>query len=334
MANKINTKASNSEIILIPEQKSGERLDTAICALSKASLSRNQVKERIDTGLLTRNDNGQLKASLKVRTNEVYTLIHPDTKTLDLTPLDLKLNLYYEDEYIAVVYKPAGLSVHPSDTEQAPTLVHGLLYELSNLSSIGGVARPGIVHRIDKGTSGLLVITKTDAAHGSLSMQFKKHSIERTYYALVYGDLSKKGITGKIDTLYGRNPKHRKKMTGTITNSTRRAITHWQVVKKFSENMTLVQCKLETGRTHQIRVHLTELGFPLVGDPLYGNAGPHLERLKKNNSKAYILCAALEHQLLHAAQLGFIHPITNKKLNFESPLPQDFQAVLEFLHGN
>ncbi len=326
-------KEIRTEIIVIPDTQAGERVDIALSALSCTSLSRNQIKERISSGLIKRNSGVPVKASQKVQNQEHYTIEHPETKALELTPLDLKLSLSFEDEHLAVVYKPAGLSVHPSDTENGPTLVHGLLHELNTLSSIGGVARPGIVHRIDKGTSGLLVITKTDVAHAGLSAQFKAHTVSRKYLALVYGNLSKIGTSGKIDTLYGRHPIHRKKMTGKILKSTRRAITNWKIVQNFSEHLTLVECKLETGRTHQIRVHLAELNYPLVGDPLYGNAGPHLERLKKMNKTAYSAIKNLDHQLLHAAELGFLHPVTNKNLHFKCSLPQDFQDVIGYLHG-
>lgn len=313
-----------------PREEDGRRVDSAL-ADAGLGLSRSQIKEHIEAGRVNCDGKAVVKTSAKVLGGAHYEIAVPPTVKLDLTPHDLKLSIVFEDKHLAVVEKPAGISVHPSDTENAPTLVHGLLHQLKTLSSIGGVARPGIVHRIDKGTSGLLVVTKTDKAHEGLARQFKEHSIERVYRALVYGDLAaKKGGSGRIETYFDRHPTHRRKMTGTV-RSGRKAITHWKVLRSFDGAMTLVECRLETGRTHQIRVHLSELGFSIVGDPLYGQHARNAKTLCTKNPKAGSAAAALDHQLLHAAVLGFEHPVTKKQLRFECEPPADFAALLKLL---
>ncbi|MBI3557407.1 MAG: RluA family pseudouridine synthase [Deltaproteobacteria bacterium] len=309
-------------------EHAGRRLDVVIAEAGNG-LTRSQVKTLISKGLVSIGGAPATKAGLLLEAGQRVTVAIPAIAQLDLTPQDVGIHIIHEDEDLAVVEKPAGISVHPSDTEKQATMVHGLLHKLKSLSSIGGTARPGIVHRIDKGTSGILVVTKTDAAHLGLSRQFKEHTIDRRYQALVYGDLnkSKAGSSGRIETFFGRSPTDRKKMTGKLAEG-RRAVTHWKVLEPLG-GLTLVECRLGTGRTHQIRVHLSELGFPLVGDPTYCDNERKARALAKNQAALARVCQGVGRQLLHANYLGFTHPITGRQLMFESPLPADFQAVLD-----
>ncbi len=334
-----------SHHFLVTEDLNGKRLDQAVSVLlakdthtASLSVSRSQVLNWIKLGLIELNAVKAMKPGQTLKTGDQLLVQIPETKKLDLTPVDLKLEILFEDEHLALINKPAGISVHPSDTDDAPTLVHGLLFGLNSLSSIGSVERPGIVHRIDKGTSGVLVITKTDQAHQGLAKQFADHSIERRYVALVCGDLAQKqGVSGKIETLFGRHPSQRKKMTGRIKASakSKNAITHWKVLESFSVDkslsLTKVECKLETGRTHQIRVHLSELGFPLLGDPIYKPQVSWVQALVKSRPELAGPLAKLDHQLLHAESLGFVHPITQEKKSFKTPLPADFLEILDLL---
>ncbi len=305
----------------------GCRVDVVITE-GAPGFTRSQVKTLIAKGLVSIDGKVATKAGMLLEEGQCVRITVPATAPLDLTPTDVGINILFEDDQLAVLEKPAGISVHPSDTEKLPTVVHGLLYKLKSLSSIGGVARPGIVHRIDKGTSGILVISKTDVAHLGLSQQFKAHTIDRRYQALVYGDLKKSQAAsrGRIETFYGRSPRDRKKMTGKLTEG-RRAITHWSVLECLA-GLTLIECRLETGRTHQIRVHLAELGFPLVGDPTYGDNERRARVLTKKHAALGKLCQSTTRQLLHAFHLGFIHPVSGRTMSFESPLPKDFSEVL------
>ena len=229
-----------------------------------------------------------------------------------LEPEEIPLDLLYEDSHLLVVNKPAGMVVHPAVGHRAGTLVHALLHHCAGLSVIGGVERPGIVHRLDKGTSGLLMVAKNDQAHRSLSAQLKEHSIDREYLALVRGTPSAE--QGTIDAPIGRHPQDRKRFT-THARIGRAAQTHWCVEKRFAD-LTLLRVRLETGRTHQIRVHLASVGFPILGDPVYGGGR------RKNRE------LGLDRQALHATLLGFEHPNSGKRLRFEAELPLDLQDVL------
>lgn len=301
----------------VSKSQSGKRLDVI---LSTQNISRSLALKIIKESLVKIDNKIVKKASIKVLENQTIEFNLPEIKKIELNAIDLNIEILYEDEHLAVVNKPAGLSVHPSSTENNPTLVHGLLHSLKSLSSIGGVERPGIVHRIDKGTSGILLVSKNDDAHQSLAKQFKEHSITRKYKALTYGDIRKKAEAGKIKTFFGRNTTQRKKMTGKLTKG-RIAITNWRWIKTFkNSNCSLIECILETGRTHQIRVHMSEFGFPIVGDPLYG---------KKQDSIAKQF--NLSHQLLHAYYLKFVHPKTLKSLEFQTELPKDFEQIINEL---
>ncbi len=303
-----------SKTLKVTMKEAGMRLDVY---LSNFEFSRAQSSKLIKDGNIKVDQIQTTKPSYKVTLNQIVECQIPEVKKLDLKPIDINLEIIYEDEDIAVINKPTGISVHPSTTESNPTLVHGLLHSLKSLSSIGGTERPGIVHRLDKGTSGVLLISKNDFSHHNLSQQFKVHSITRKYIALVKGDIKKKARQGTIKTYFGRNPTNRKKMTGKL-KSGRTAITHWKFLQSYMENKySLIECILETGRTHQIRVHLSELGFPIVGDSLYGKNTDDIS--KRFN---------LNHQLLHAFYLKFKHPKSNKELEFQTELPSEFKSIL------
>lgn len=298
------------QITVTPEH-AGARLDAFISAVSQPRLSRNAVQLLCEQGLVR--CNGALAGkNLKVKAGDIVEYDEPEPVRLDAFPQDIPIDIVYEDRYLLVVDKPQGMVVHPAPGNESGTLVNAVLHHCEGrLSSINGVIRPGIVHRIDKDTSGLLVIAKDNAAHEGLSLQFAAHSIDRVYLAVVHGRV--KAEQGRIDRPIGRHPVDRKKMCVTEKNA-RNAATNYEVLERFSQ-FTLVRCRLETGRTHQIRVHMASIGHPVAGDPVYGPA----KRV------------ALPGQCLHAAVLGFIHPITGERLSFESPLPGYFSDFLNKL---
>ncbi|MEW8956801.1 RluA family pseudouridine synthase, partial [Clostridium sp.] len=252
-----------------------------------------------------------VKSNYKLKEEDNVILTIEDPRELTIEPENIPLDIIYEDKDVAVINKPSGMVVHPASGVYNGTLVNALLNHCDDLSGINGVIRPGIVHRIDKDTSGILVIAKNDYAHNKLGEQFKEHSIKREYYALVEGRL--KNEEGTIDTIIGRHPSDRIKFS--VTKIGKRAITHYKVIEIFN-NATLVRCNLETGRTHQIRVHMSHIGHPLMGDPVYG--------YKKQRFKT-------KGQLLHAKTLGFNHPTKNIFMEFESPLPEEFLNILNIL---
>lgn len=283
------------------------RIDKVLAEL-EPEVTRSQLKNLINGGHVT--VNGQtIKPKYKVRSGDRISLIKPEPQTLELTPENIPLDIVYEDNDVIVVNKPQGMVVHPAPGHQDHTLVNALLYH-SPLSTINGTFRPGIVHRIDKDTSGLLMVAKNDLAHQSLAEQLRNKTNKREYLALVYGQI--KEDEGTIDAPLGRNPQDRKKQA--VVKGGRHAVTHFKVMKRYA-NFTLVKCILETGRTHQIRVHMKYIGHPLVGDPLYGP--------RKVIGK--------DGQFLHAALLGFNHPRTGKEMIFEVPLPENFQKMLDKL---
>lgn len=284
------------------------RIDKVIASLCP-EFSRDFIIENIKDGKFLVNDK-TVKPSYKAQEKDIITIPDIETKKLDLEALDLGLEIVYEDDDVAVVNKPKGLVVHPSLTSTEPTLVNGLLYELDDLSSINGVERPGIVHRIDKDTTGLLMIAKNDNASKSLTEQLKNHSCNRTYHALVYGVINEE--KGRINAPIGRSKEDRKKMA--VVKDGKEAITNFKVLKRFKD-FTYIECKLETGRTHQIRVHLEYIGHPLVGDKTYG-------RRKVIGDQG---------QFLHAKTIGFIHPTTGKWMEFDSELPAYFKEFMNNL---
>ena len=296
----------NKEIILISDVEN-QRIDVYIS--EKLNESRNSVQKLIGDGNITVNER-EVKANYKIKINDKIKIVIPPPVILDVEAENIDLDIVYEDNDLAVVNKPQGMVVHPSAGHYSGTLVNGLMYHLKNLSTINGVMRPGIVHRLDKNTSGLMLVAKNDRAHNFLAKCLKEHSINRIYYALIQGNI--KEDEGEINAPLGRSEKDRKKRTVTNKNS-KEAITNFWVVERYG-NYTLLKLKLKTGRTHQIRVHMKHIGHPVVGDDVYGG---------KSNK------FGLEGQLLHSKILGFVHPTTGKYMEFESELPDYFLKVLK-----
>ncbi|MDP4096914.1 RluA family pseudouridine synthase [Paenibacillus sp. P96] len=275
-------------------------------------VSRSQIQLWIGDGRVLVNG-AAVKANYKVLENDRIELSVPEPESVDIAPENIPLDVVYEDSDVIVVNKPRGLVVHPAPGHASGTLVNALMYHCRDLSGINGELRPGIVHRIDKDTSGLLMAAKNDKSHASLAAQLKEHSVNRRYVALVHGNLSHD--QGTVDAPIGRDAGDRKMFTVTDRNS-KHAVTHFLVLERFGD-YTLLELKLETGRTHQIRVHMKFIGHPLVGDPLYGR------------SKGI----RMDGQALHAAVLGFVHPVTGDDLEFNAPLPQDMEDVLASLRS-
>ena len=285
-----------------------ERLDVFLS--EKLDKTRSAVKKLVDDGAITVGGN-KVKAGRTLKIGEEISVNIPDPVKLDLEAENIPLDIIYQDKDIAIINKPQGMTVHAGNGTHGSTLVNSLLYHLDSLSGINGVIRPGIVHRIDKDTSGLLVVAKNDAAHLSLSEQIKNKTCHRIYLALLEGTV--KQNDGIIDTFIGRSDKNRTMMA--VKDSGRRAVTHFKVLKRYKE-FTFAEFKLETGRTHQIRVHCKYIGHPIVGDPVYGY---EKQKFKLNG------------QLLHAWKLELTHPSTGERMSFEAPLPDYFQAVLQKL---
>ena len=289
----------------------GTRIDVFL-AENMEDLSRSGVQKLIDEGMITLNG-GKTKANYKLRAKDVIDVTVPEVKEVEILPEDIPLDILYEDSDVIVVNKPQGMVVHPAPGHTSGTLVNALMFHCGDdLSGINGEKRPGIVHRIDKDTSGVLMIAKNDMAHQSLAAQLAEHSITRKYNAVVYNGFNED--EGTVDQPIGRNPQDRKKMAVTQKHS-RHAVTHYRVIEGM-EKYTLIEAQLETGRTHQIRVHMTHIGHPLLGDPVYG---PKKQPI------------SLDGQALHARVLGFIHPRTGEYMEFEAPLPPHFVALLERL---
>lgn len=290
---------------LINEELAGNRLDKFVC--EKLEISRNLCKKWIEEGYITVNDK-PTKGSYTLKMNDNVIIEEVEVEEYQIIPENLNLEYVYNDNDLCVVNKPSGMVVHPAPGALEHTLVHGLMYDLKDeLSGINGVMRPGIVHRIDKDTSGLLVVAKNDNAHAKLSLQLQDHSMMREYVALVYGLVP--NDLGRINAPIGRDPIDRLKMS--VIKDGKPAITNFRVLKRFKDK-TLVLCKLETGRTHQIRVHFKYIGHPVVGDPIYGPR----KTIGENG------------QFLHAKTLGFTHPKTNEFISFDSELPQYFSDYL------
>ena len=297
--------------MILTADLSGERLD-AFLARRGDGLSRSAAQKLIEEGRVTRNGKpGKKNDKLNVGDTVEYTI--PEPKAVDIKPTEMALDIVYEDDDVVVINKPKGLVVHPAVGHQDDTLVNGLLYALGeDLSGINGELRPGIVHRIDKDTSGLLAVAKNDLAHAVLASQLKDHSMARTYEAIVCGSFRED--SGTVDAPIGRHPSDRKKMCVTERNS-KNAVTHWEVIARY-RGYTHIRCRLETGRTHQIRVHMAHIGHPILGDTVYGHKNKELGQ---------------DSQCLHAGALCFRHPRDGRPVMVFSPLPEYFTKVLEKL---
>jgi len=317
---------SRSYQFIVQPDEARQRLDRFLSRKQALDLSRSQIQRLVEMDQVVVNGQIVAKASALLRAGDRVEIILPEPQESRILPQDIPLDIVYEDESVIVVNKPAGMVVHPAAGNYTGTLVNALLYHCRFLSGIGGELRPGIVHRLDKGTSGLLVVAKTDAAHRSLSEQIKARTIRRVYKAIVYGKMPQS--EGEIETLIGRHPADRKKMS-TLTKKGRLAITRYAVEEVFSSGFSLLRLCLQTGRTHQIRVHLSSLGHPLVADPVYGRRSPPLSVRK--HQKLYQAIVDLKRQALHAELLGFIHPEQNRYLEFTAPLPQDLANLLDAL---
>jgi 23S rRNA pseudouridine1911/1915/1917 synthase len=293
------------EIKTITVTEGGERLDSYLA--QSLDFSRSKVQKLIEDGFVTV-DNKTAKAKEIVKENSVITVEIPEPKGLDVKAVDIPLDVIYQDDDVAVINKPQGLTVHQGSGTGDETLVNALLYHLDSLSGINGVIRPGIVHRIDKDTSGLLVVAKNDTAHLSLSSQIESKTCKREYIALLEGEL--KQDKGRIETFISRSTKNRTMMA--VSSSGRKAVTNFEVLER-KNGYTLCKFLLETGRTHQIRVHSKHIGHPIVGDPVYGFKN---QKFKLNG------------QLLHARRLSFIHPSTKKSVEFYAPVPNHFEQLL------
>jgi 23S rRNA pseudouridine1911/1915/1917 synthase len=310
--------------IRVSEKDQGKRLDQFLSE-ADLNLSRSQAKKLIETQFIRLNQR-PIKPSTHVRTGDRVSGILPEPIPLSLEPEALPLSILYEDSSIIVIDKPAGMVVHPAAGNPAGTLVNALMYHCKDLSGINGVLRPGIVHRLDKDTSGVMVVAKNDGAYRHLTKQFKNRIVEKVYLALAHGTLGKE--EGSIDSAIGRHPSERKRMS-TRTKRGRPALTQWRVLERF-KGITFLELFPKTGRTHQIRVHLASIGHPILGDPLYGR------KAKPGAIEDPMLRKCVEtmaRQALHAHRLGFIHPQTGERVEFVSPIPKEFRDVLGLLRS-
>ena len=284
----------------------GVRIDKYL--MNETEMSRSKIQKLIENGNILVNDKN-VKTSYSVKTDDVITILDADDE-IDIVPENIPLDIVYEDEYLLVVNKPSGMVVHPAPGNYSGTLVNALMYHCNNLSSVNGTVRPGIVHRIDADTSGLLLVAKNDMVHNDLAKQISEKSVVRKYVCLVHGVINED--TATIDAPIGRDTKDRKKMCVTGDNS-KDAITHIRVLERYN-NSTLIECVLETGRTHQIRVHMSYINHPVVNDPVYG--------YNKMDDKEF-------GQMLHAKEIGFVHPITHEFMDFKVDPPKKFYQILE-----
>lgn len=298
----------------VPEEESGSRLDQFLTK-KQPDISRSFLQKKIKEGKVLVNDK-KAKAGLKLTNGDHIILYHEPPKELSIEPENIPLDILYEDEDIIVINKPKQMVVHPAPGHYSGTIVNALLYHCKDsLSGINGVLRPGIVHRIDQDTTGAIVVCKNDYAHNFIASQLKEHSISRTYHAIVHNHLKEE--QGTIESTIGRHPVDRKKMAMNVKNG-KHAVTHYIVLDPLNNKYTYIQCNLETGRTHQIRVHMASIGHPILGDSVYGPAKCPFH---------------LQGQTLHAKTLGFIHPRTKKYIEFDAPLPEYFKKLLTTLKG-
>ena len=299
------------EVVTAAAEDAGARID--VCLAAKLGVSRSNMQKLLEEGRVKRGDK-VLKANYKVRAGEVYTVDIPEPEPIEAVPEDIPLDIIYEDDDVVVLNKARGMVVHPAPGNYTGTLVNALLYHCKNLSGINSAIRPGIVHRLDKDTSGIMIVAKNDAAHIALSQQIQSKTAVRTYLAVVRGNI--KTDSGTIETQIARDKNDRKKMA-VVKEGGREAITDYEVLERFGK-YTLVRCKLRTGRTHQIRVHMEYLGYPLVGDPKYSPMKTPF---------------AIKGQALHSHTLEFTHPRTGERMKFEAPLPEDMHKIITRLHN-
>ncbi len=310
MERSANGAAGEQEKLIITEQEAGQRADVALAGLLE--LTRSSMQKLLEEGRAVKGAKA-IKANYKLRAGDEIIVTLPEPQPLDVQPENIPLDIIYEDDDVVVVNKPRGMVVHPAAGNYSGTLVNALLYHCKNLSGINGVIRPGIVHRLDKDTSGIMICAKNDAAHLSLSQQIQSKTARRTYWAVARGNI--KTDSGVIETLIARDKNDRKKMA-VVRENGRQAITEYEVLERFGK-YTVVRCRLLTGRTHQIRVHLEYLGYPLVGDPKYSPMKTPF---------------AINGQALHSQTLEFNHPRTCERMSFEAPLPEDLHKIITRLH--
>lgn len=320
-SNPISGNKKETLLFEVAGEAEGERLDSFL-ARKMAGLTRSQIKRLIEKGNVYLEGGTTVKSGYRLKRGERIAVTIPEAEPIEARPEKIPLSVLYEDHSIIVIDKPAGMVVHPAPGHYSGTLVNALLYHCEDLSGIGGKLRPGIVHRLDKDTSGVMLATKNDHAHNMMARQFKAHTIVRKYKALVYGTMESEG---SIDRPLGRHPARRKEIS--IVSTGRRAVTHWKVLKYF-QGITLLELTLETGRTHQIRVHLSQAGHPVVGDRTYGS-DKRANEIKSSFVRSRVL--KLERQALHAYLLGFKHPSTGEYMEFKSPLPKDIEDVINAL---
>ncbi len=307
----------------VSAEEQGARLDQLLVQ-KLASFSRARIQKWIKSGLVRVNDQ-QRPANYRVHAGDHLTLTIPEVKPWHLAPEAIPLVILYEDDDLVVLNKPPGLAVHPGAGRSQGTLVNALLHHCPDLEGIGDVQRPGLVHRLDKDTSGVMVVAKTALAHQFLMAQFKDRKVDKNYLALVFGRFAQEA--GEIRTNIGRHPTQRHKMSATVRVG-REAATSWTLLREYPGPLALLELALHTGRTHQIRVHLSALGHPVVGDTLYGGGE---KRFLSLAPELRPLSSLVSRQLLHASRLSFQHPRREEKLTLSAPLPEDFQAVLDFL---
>ena len=320
----------------VKENETGMRLDQFLASMDQI-VSRTQAQRLLKSGNVLLNGVSVSAPSRKVYSGQSIQLTVPDNEPSEITPEKGELEILHEDSELVVVNKPAGMVVHPSAGHSSGTLVNYLMHHCHDLSGIGGVLRPGIVHRLDKDTSGILVAAKTDSAHLHLSSQFKQHTVKRQYQAIVWGVPVKE--FGVVEASIARHPVRRKEMSIVKSNGDREsinskgkyAVTHWKVLKRF-KIASLMACRLETGRTHQIRVHLTSIGHPLIGDKQYGKSP--LKNCSGLSVELIQTIKSFRRQALHAELLGFKHPVTEEWCEFKTNLPEDFSHLLTELQGS
>lgn len=312
------TVENKTQILKITKELSGKRADVVLSEFLSEQ-TRSQIKKLIDDKMIVLQDRA-IKPSTKFDEGDVVQITLPEPEPMDLAPEDLSIELLYEDECIAVVNKPPGMTVHPGAGVKHGTLVNALLYKCKDLSGIGGKIRPGIVHRLDKDTSGVMVVAKNDKAHNSLVEQFKTREVKKKYIAIVEGKV--KTDSGVIESEIGRHPTNRIKMSSKA-KAGRVSVTKWKALERYGA-ATLLEAEPKTGRTHQIRVHFSESGYPILADKVYGTKKVRNDVLKSASKM-------MGRQALHAAELGFKHPVTGELLTFKSPLPQDMENTIEYL---